>query len=854
MCKAKDDFVLRSPRSLAFGLGQLLAVLLPVACLLGGSGCDRTGELAETKPPRAGHLTSVDSAAEELLQRCAAAYARLDSYSDAGRVVLTYRVDGETTQDVAPLAVAFERPNRLGIKAYRATAGVTENRFRMRLTSDKESPLRSQVVSRSLPERLDLSWLLLDPVAAEHLAAGLGGPPPQLDLLLGSQPFRAFVDGATVASLDGQGSEHGRSFHIIKIMRGEAKVRLWIDSQTSLLRRVELPTANLPPAMLADPRISDIHLSIELDDPQPGAPVSWSQWQVPVEPLDQFVRYFVAPPEVVLDPRLGKTVPAFRLKAAAGAGEVDTSQSASAGQIQLLVWLADHPSCKATVEQIDQALASLPGELRKKVAPLAIWAEPQPPAGTSFDDLQEKWHVPMPIAIDTEALGRDVLGVMEAPTIVVLDQQHRLQFFQERAHPMLGQALPAILERLMRGDSLATTMSQQAQAEQQRYVAQLWLARASDGAIGAFNEPPPYAPQLVKLEQLSRDASGTTILALSSDALHNLWLLTENGRLARLDSQGRSEDVYSLDWDASSAAASKAQLGSAPVRLAIDDKARLVAIHRPATAELLVLDTASRKTSTVSLGGGQAVVDFRWLSTAAGSHLAAITDAGRTVLIDPESQQQLGGQSPGRPVAVLEHAAEDASASGYVILSDGRIEPVIVDKKAGDEPTTVARPVSTSGAAVHEPSTSAGPAAALSPVIERQLKFVPAAGPWSTWQGTKTSATLARGQIARDEPAVFMLDRQLRQLWHAPLPLSQGADVFLASVADDPVSGQPLWAVAQPAQTLHLFRADGELVDHGRFSEAICGVALVPIGNELHLWLAHAKALVHYRLSARPGG
>jgi hypothetical protein len=73
-------------------------------------------------------------------------------------------------------------------------------------------------------------------------------------------------------------------------------------------------------------------------------------------------------------------------------------------------------------------------------------------------------------------------------------------------------------------------------------------------------------------------------------------------------------------------------------------------------------------------------------------------------------------------------------------------------------------------------------------------------------------------------------------------------------VADDPVSGQPLWAVAQPAQTLHLFRADGELVDHGRFSEAICGVALVPIGNELHLWLAHAKALVHYRLSARPGG
>jgi hypothetical protein len=184
----------------------------------------------------------------------------------------------------------------------------------------------------------------------------------------------------------------------------------------------------------------------------------------------------------------------------------------------------------------------------------------------------------------------------------------------------------------------------------------------------------------------------------------------------------------------------------------------------------------------------------------------------------------------------LEGTPEDASASGYVILVDGRIEPVIVEGQVSAQPTVVAKAVST------------GQASTINPVVERQLQFAPAAGPWTNWQGNKTSATLARGLVARDEPAVFLLDHQLRQLWHAPLPISETADAFLASVAHDPVSGQPIWVVAQPARTLHFFRADGDLVDHCQFVDPIRGLALIPSGNELHLWIAHPDSLVQYRL------
>ena len=284
------------PVALRIGLLGLLAWLTQ-------TGCDRTAELADKDraPARVGQLVrtsseSVDRTALAWLEKSAAAYARVTSYEDAARVVMSYKVDGKPTQDVAPLAVAYESPNRLGMKAYQVLAGTTQNRFRLRAESQRSAtPLSKQVISRELPKQLNMPWLLADSIAALHWSAGLAGSPPQLELLLGDQPFRALLDGASEVALDGQGTDGGQSYQIVKVMRGQAKYRLWISATTSLLRRIELPTATLPPAMLADTHIADIRLSIELDDPRIGARIDWSKWEVPVSPLDQLVRYLVAP-------------------------------------------------------------------------------------------------------------------------------------------------------------------------------------------------------------------------------------------------------------------------------------------------------------------------------------------------------------------------------------------------------------------------------------------------------------------------------------------------------------------------------------------------------------------------------
>jgi hypothetical protein len=133
-------------------------------------------------------------------------------------------------------------------------------------------------------------------------------------------------------------------------------------------------------------------------------------------------------------------------------------------------------------------------------------------------------------------------------------------------------------------------------------------------------------------------------------------------------------------------------------------------------------------------------------------------------------------------------------------------------------------------------------------MMKRQLQFVPATGPWSQWRDEKSCITLARGWLASDEPAVFVLDKDLQQLWHAPLPISDGADRWAVSVTNDPITAQPLWVVAGTDATVHFFRGDGQLVDHCQLSEPIRGIGLIPSGNELHLWVAHERRLVQYRV------
>lgn len=829
-------------------LVRMIAWLLGALALSIHGGCDRTAEIAEKDraPQRVGKLVttnseSVDRTAVAWLEKSAAAYAKATTYEDSARVVLSYKFDGKPTQDVAPLSVAYESPNRIGMKAYQVQAGSTANRFRLRVRNESSSgapaPLTKQVISRELPKQLTMPWLLADQVAVNHWAAGLAGSPPQLELLLGQAPFRALLDGATEVALDGHGNESGQSYQIVKIVRGQARYRLWISATTSLLRRIELPTATLPPAMLSDDQIAEIHLSIELDDPRVGTRIDWSKWEVPVQPLDQLVRYLVLPPQSEIDTRLGKALPAFRLPASEpGKMNWDTSAAAGLGKVQVLIWLADHPSCRATHDQLVLALSRIPAPVRDRIAPVVVWAEAEPPKGMTFSSLKQQWQIDAPIVLDNGEIGRDILTIAEAPAIVVLDGKHRLQFMQQRGNPLLADILPDMLGRLVKGENLAQAAIDHVHLQEDRFIAGLWQSRASDCVVGAFTQPTSYAPALVKLEELNSLPIKESIIGFQADATRNLWLLRGDGKLLQLNPGGKVERELSSGLEnASTSAATKS-----PVRMAFDDATKFVALSCEQGDRLIVLELATQRASAIELSK-QSLTDFRWLDTPAGVRLAAITSSGKTLLIDPTRLEQHSGQSNQAPLALLPRVAEEAITSGYVILSDGRIEPLIVQDEGGAKATALGQAASMS-------LKSKDADASVTNSILKQLQFHPARGPWIQWRDAKHSLTLARGWLASDEPAMYVLDDKLQQLWHAPLSIQAGAEIYGASVALDPISQQPMWVVATAASTLHFFRADGQLVDDCLLASSPRGVALVPVGQELKLWVAMRDKLIEYRL------
>lgn len=798
------------------------------------AGCDNTGKtidhVSNSSIP-SGKLTSKTMTAGALVEKCIQRYQGLNSYEDSGKVRLRYSLDGKTVEDVAPLAIALQRPNRLGIKAYRVQAAPDADRWRMRIGEGSEAPIPQQVVSRNVPELLDLSWLSSDVVAGQYLSAGLGGFPPQLDLLLAQSPMRGLVDESAKISLMGTEIVSDSKCYVVSVFRGEIEYRLWIDQETMLLRLLEVPQANLPPTMLDDQRVSNIRLTIELEEARINQPIDWIKWQVPRADGEQLVNHFVEPPPSLPTSLLGKQIPAFMLSSSDDREILNSHKSASR-PVTVLLWLADHPACRASASQFADVARRWAGDKAVKVKFVAVWAEPNPPADASFENLAARWNLPMDIAVDRQAIGRDLFGIREAPTLVVLDSHNRLQIQEERGNPMLGTLLPGILERLIAGENLAEGIVKVAKSDRERFDAELWMAAAVDANMSAFTRPRSYAPRAFRLQELDRQESTSDIMALAIDGSQGIWVLRSNGLLEQLDVHGKVDKKFEPKWN---------YAAHDQVNLLVDPEGKFAASCARDADRVELLDTSTEQQRTVRLNNRERIIDLMWLSGAelGGPQLALLLSDRRTLLVDPTNGQQLIGECPAEPLAVLPQRIGSDAANNIVVLSDRRVEPLVLMK-----PTStgqLAKPASHATASDLATNTSTSLA---------RLLFQPGSGPWSISNGSQSTAILARGWFAANEPAMYLLDAQLRQQWHYRMPLARGDSAWpLASVARDPVSGQPTFVVVGPSQTIHLLRADGQLSDHFQLDQPVRGIAALASGDHLQLLIAHPRQLVRYGIT-----
>jgi len=244
----------------------------------------------------------------------------------------------------------------------------------------------------------------------------------------------------------------------------------------------------------------------------------------------------------------------------------------------------------------------------------------------------------------------------------------------------------------------------------------------------------------------------------------------------------------------------------------------------------------------------EGVVDLHWM-TLAGSkspRLAVVTSNKQTKLLDPNNHEQLSGSCPSAPLALVPQNVSDTLIGGYVVMEDRAIERLILSSDSTNA-SVIGRP-----AAYSEKKADPGKLPSKLPAVPTKVAFQPAAGPWKSLPTPQGTAILARGWIAQDEPGVFLLNEQLQQQWHYRLPLTEERiSTLIASANIDPATGQPLWAITQANNVVHLLRGDGIVTDHVQFDEPVRGLGLVPVGNRLVLYVAHSKRIASYTVGGK---
>ena len=184
-----------------------------------------------------------------------------------------------------------------------------------------------------------------------------------------------------------------------------------------------VPNSAADPAFSSDGRLV---LVAEFRDRRFDTTLPQTSFELPISPATRPVQYFVLPPADGSAELLGRVRQGFWFTDLYGDKKYDRDWD---GQIVVMVWFGNHPASRAVLQEVQQAADRYASDDRLQF--LAICVEPSTSLShRRVDELLRSWSIRLPAVRDFDAFGRDVFRVDQAPTLVVLDQQQRVQLVE----------------------------------------------------------------------------------------------------------------------------------------------------------------------------------------------------------------------------------------------------------------------------------------------------------------------------------------------------------------------------------------------------------------------------------------
>lgn len=444
------------------GRGVLRCGALAVCCLALAVtvGCQpaespkgkEKGADAKAKSDGGGEAQPVKKSAKpktgyDVLKAMVEAYKKATSYSDKGTAHMLAEADGKKIlENNEPFSVVFARPNKLHVTAYRTEMVCDGDKLYAYMRN-----IPGQILNRAAPEKWTLGNIHPDYIIREDMRARgfAGAVPPQIPLLLADNAMDMLLRDMGEPELIEPGEINGHDCYRVRLNSSMGPATFWVDKETFVLRRMVLPTDGLRAAMSQDGPISNLSIVADFTGAELNGNIPSKAFEFEV-PQDARLVEFLVPP--VLSQWLNKKTPEFKVTDLAG--KTVTSESLAGKTAVVLFWSVRLEACRQALKGFHDVYQKLKNNPR--VAFLTVCVDP----AQQFGDAEMKkaladLQVDVPLYRDAEMAAVAALSLGEPPATLIINDKGILQHCEGGNNPKYAELLQTRIEKCVAGEDIS---------------------------------------------------------------------------------------------------------------------------------------------------------------------------------------------------------------------------------------------------------------------------------------------------------------------------------------------------------------------------------------------------------------
>ncbi|MGD9724237.1 MAG: redoxin domain-containing protein [Pirellulales bacterium] len=395
-----------------------------------------------------------------LLNEMVETYRNANTYQDAGElhIDVVYQGGEKESSGAIPFSVAFERPNKIRVHSLAASVVADGQLLRASVNA-----LEGQVLQKPDPETLSLGAIEADTMLTQAMRGNVGVAQPQLELLLSEDPL-AKIGGGAAPKLLADAEFLGEMCHRVAYPGENGSSVLWISPATKLLVKFEFPVD----AFAQKHSLAEARIEADFKGAKVGAQIAADAFKFDVpEGSKLLTRFLPAPPDAP-SPMLGQKVGDFSFVDAQG--ESVSPQSLTGKIVVLDLWATWCGWCFEGFPNLQKVYDQYKDN--DKVAILAVNTDDVTVSDEKVRASFAKARLTIPIVRDSKRMADAAFQIQGLPTMIILGADGAVEEYHIGFDANLATTLPAKLEELLAGKSLAKQEREKYEQELAEYQKQ----------------------------------------------------------------------------------------------------------------------------------------------------------------------------------------------------------------------------------------------------------------------------------------------------------------------------------------------------------------------------------------------